>query len=142
VHKTQGLFGHANGSSFVNGVFTISPPVANWIVFCLFPKWPIQVSFSPMANWSILSFVLNGQLKVSISPRPIGRMFHQLLSQVVNWECQLSFIQQLSSKMFTSVIHCHLDCWECNLLREYQLSNCHPLFIQVVVGSVNCVYHL
>jgi len=140
------------------------------IVFCLFPKWPIQVSFYPMANWSILSFVLNGQLKVSIFlPRPIGRMFHQLSSQVVNWECQLSFIQQLSSKMFTSVIHCHLDCWECHLSLieqlsskmftsvihchldglechllswEYQLNDCHPLFIQVVVGSVNCIYHL
>jgi hypothetical protein len=99
----------------------------------------LKVSFSPMANWE--------------------NPFVQIVIQVVDWVCQLSLIEQLSSKLLTSVIHCHLNCWECHfvesitlsdchplsprllgvsLVESITLSDCHPLFIQVVVGSVTC----
>jgi hypothetical protein len=79
-----------------------------------------------------LSFVLNGPIE-SILFFPMANWenpFHQLSSQVVNWECQLSFIQQLSSKMFTSVIHCHLDGWNCHLSLIEQLSS--KMFTSVI----------
>ncbi len=110
----------------------------------------LKVSFfSPWPIGRICSINCHPKLSIgSVNLSFIQQLSSKMFTSVIHchldgWECHLSLIEQLSSKMFTSVIHCHLDGLECHLLSwEYELNDCHPFFIQVVVGSVNCIYHL